>query len=417
MFGPPTLHWGWTEACNHTIGGDETCELFMASEMFHDERTFVEIADRSSSKRRVSLGRLKRHIAEAVVEEGPLSLLVLGACVRAASVFVGPGCLDDVWFRLSCEEAKVDRCVAEFVELQGEPFEELERVDAFYRSLKELQIPMLSYPDIACRLPSLNRTSRSTSGAAFYHSYVDLPVNKTPIHFGCGVHLILAHAVHLYLKKLLQDSCGSKSEECTGRLQEICSAGFRSVQEKSRLETHVVAELSPDQKCEVTPLTSIRCDQIDGCNFPALVSNSSKWKLGGERKWALKPGWVANAELKWVWPVQSDLFDAAVYNLSAKLPATDILFPLRLFVGTVFLDYMATYENIGSVTCGLEDLKGRTIGPSFEVDALWSRRVSLAERVKISASQVPELPPEEPNAVLRCREEGQKFKIFGVTSC
>lgn len=486
MFGPPTLQWGWTEACNHTIGGDETCELFMASEMFHDERTFVEIADTTKrTNRSVSLGRLKQRLVQATLEERSLSLLVLGP-----STTFGSGCpvkqlrwtdalqnlsnfkgsplnasvfnearrgtkfkgewryvltkyrnkgkrVDLIVIDYSATAKADDKAEGDAVLMlhtfihnwtrppailflanwhgQFQRGSELQpcnhaEEDAFYWSVKELQIPMLSYPDIACHLPSLNRTSRSKSGVAFYHSYVDLPVKKTPIHFGCGVHLILAHAVHLYLKKLLQDSCGSS--ECTGSQREICSAGFQSVQEE--LETPVVVELSPDQKCEVTPQTSIRCDQFDGCNLPALVGKSSNWKLGAERKSSTKPGWVANSELKWVWPVQYDL---AKHYLSAKLPATDILFLLRLSVGTVFLDYLATYENIGSITCGLEDLKGRKIGPSFRVEGLWSRSVSLVERVKISASQVPELPPKEVNAVLRCREAGQKFKIFGITSC
>eukprot|EP00438_Fugacium_kawagutii_P007177 Skav225018 [mRNA] locus=scaffold3954:79576:81003:- [translate_table: standard] len=475
----------------------------MESEMFHDERLFLEIADRASPRyRKVSarddpyfpqLGRLKQRLVEATLEERPLSILVLGP-----STTFGRGCpvkqlrwtdalqnlsnfresplslsvfnegrpgttLPTEWQYVISrymrnESMGVDLIVLDYSatarandKTQGDAVvvlhtfiqgwtrppailflanfhtgktpkkpckyaQEFETEEAFYGVAKQLQIPMLSYPDIACHLPSLNRTSMSTGGAAFYHAYNDYFPKISPTHFGCGVHFILAHAVHLYLKKLLQDSCGAKSAQCTFSLQKNCAAGFQSLLKKatkSRLHAPVLAELSPDQKCEMTPMTCFRCDRFYECNFPALVSNSSSWILGTEKDF--KFGWVANEKLEMV--RESVEPDLAKYLGSSKLPRTDILILLRLSVGIVFLDYLVTYKNIGSATCRLEDLKGRSIGPSYKVDALWPQNASLVGRVRMSASQVPKLPPTEPNAVLRCREHGQKFKIIQITSC
>eukprot|EP00438_Fugacium_kawagutii_P022953 Skav226790 [mRNA] locus=scaffold8:393018:394424:- [translate_table: standard] len=468
----------------------------MASEMFHNETKFLEVADRSeTSSRNLSapyFRRLKQRIVEATLEERPLSVLALGP-----STTHGAGCPDkrlrwsnalqnlsnfrgsplnlsvmneaihgskfkEEWYLVLSRHHIVDLIVIDYAITakpgdkaehdavvllhafiqnwthppailflenfndveevrKGKPCnyaKEFEREDAFYSVAKELQIPMLSYPDIACHLPALNRTSRSTAGgAAYYHSY-----GRGPGHFGCGVHFILAQAVHVYLLKLLQDSCGANTEQCPRSLRKNCTAGLKSLLEKSRLETPFVPELSADQICQINPQTIFSCNSY-GCNFPALVSAHSTWKLGSDIDKTQKFGWVANAELKLVpqsvnqtgLQEQDDL--AKKYNLSVtKLPDTDILILLRLSMGTVFLDYLATYENIGPITCQLEDFKGREIGPSLEVDPLWSRQASLKERVKISAMDVHKL--QEPvHAVLRCREHGQKFKLISVMSC
>lgn len=289
--------------------------------------------------------------------------------------------------------------------------------DPFYPVLKTLRLPLLSYPDIACRMHPLNRTTRSLNGVAVVHAYPDQPHNVAA-HFGCGVHLILAHMIHLYLNQIIQESCDAAEQEaCTGALNDVCAKGFARTIEEFKLQKDEVLNLSKEENCEMHIATSLAHSGPFG--FAAFVSASaSKWRLGADRPG--KYGWIANdvpAELVNLekpqrgWPLLS------TYPRYSKLKASEIVFLVRSTLGIVFVDYLSSYNNIGSATCQLEDLQGQALGPSVTIDALWSKQMSISQRVTLEMGTTPPGGLRGPNVAVRCTEEGKKFKFIGISSC
>eukprot|EP00435_Cladocopium_sp_Y103_P051506 s273_g16.t1 len=107
--------------------------------------------------------------------------------------------------------------------------------DSFFHAAKTMQLPLLSYPDVACQMPPLNRSTRSINKMPFLHAYDD--IRRNPIaHYGCGVHFILAHALHLYLLQMLQESCDAGSQKvCTGTLKDFCEKGFQQTLKEEKM--------------------------------------------------------------------------------------------------------------------------------------------------------------------------------------
>eukprot|EP00438_Fugacium_kawagutii_P015503 Skav201351 [mRNA] locus=scaffold2643:69267:73622:+ [translate_table: standard] len=207
--------------------------------------------------------------------------------------------------------------------------------------------------------------------------------------------------------RLLQDSCRAPEQEhCTGSIsKDVCAAGFKLTLEESKqnADSDVVLNFSAAEICEMNIESDLA---FDGSSFPALVGNSSKWHLGADRPG--KFGWIANEEPAIQAPKGS------VPAKHAEIPNTDIVFPLRLSAGTVFLDHLASYENIGSATCQLENLKGELLGPAVKIDALWSNRYSIGNRVTLSASKKRELPKAGPNAAVRLTSNRIDDRVFST---
>jgi hypothetical protein len=88
-----SLDWGWEEVCLLTHGGDEACEMFLASKMYQDERIFVETARRSTvSTYHPNLARLKARVVQAVSEGRPVKIV---ADLGFSKCWVGFGYVSD----------------------------------------------------------------------------------------------------------------------------------------------------------------------------------------------------------------------------------------------------------------------------------------------------------------------------------
>lgn len=107
--------------------------------------------------------------------------------------------------------------------------------------------------------------------------------------------------------------------------------------------------------------------------------------------------------------------------LELNLTKKDIIFFVRLSRGVVFVDFLGSYENIGSVNCYIEDLKGNAISRPYHFRGLWHRKtqkISISTRRTMHAKQVPKMVPfKGPNAAVRCRDKGQNFKFIAISSC
>lgn len=297
---------------------------------------------------------------------------------------------------------------------------DFENSDPFYPVLKTLRLPLLSYPDIACEMPPLNRSTRSLNGVAVVHAYPDQPFNVAA-HFGCGVHLILAHMIHLYLNQILQEACDAgASEDCGGAVKDVCAKGFAQTLEDVKRQKDEVLALSKEQNCELHITSSLM--HTGPVGFAAFVagSNRSRWRLGFDRPG--KYGWIANElpaeqvnleKPQRFWPLLS------AYPRYAELQDSEIVFLVRSELGMIFVDYLSSYNNIGSATCQPEDLQQQALGPLVTIDALWSQRMSITSRLtlEVNRTALPRPGKVGPNMAVRCKEQGKKFKIIAISSC
>jgi len=115
--------------------------------------------------------------------------------------------------------------------------------------------------------------------------------------------------------------------------------------------------------------------------FP--VKSAGQWAFQEDRPG--KPGWIA--------PVGE--------------PQEIVFTGLPIKVGGLTIEYLQTYENIGSLNCTLEKPGTQK---SITLNGLWEERVSLK-----SVSQTLDIAPGKYD--LRCRSDGKKFKLTGIQTC
>ena len=204
----------------------------------------------------------------------------------------------------------------------------------------------------------------------------------------------------------------------TGTLKDFCEKGFQETLEEEKMQKDLVVNLSKAERCEMHITTYL--SHLSDTGFPAFVSaNSSKWRLGADRPG--KYGWIANEEpqiplvpkvnkVHRRWPTLKQ------YGRYAELKPGEIVFLVRLTGGLIFLEYLSSYENIGSATCQLEDMEQNPLGAAVKIDALWSEKVSITTRVTLEAEKIPRLRRGF-NAAVRCTEDCKKFKLLGIASC
>eukprot|EP00435_Cladocopium_sp_Y103_P051376 s273_g15.t3 len=100
-------------------------------------------------------------------------------------------------------------------------------------------------------------------------------------------------------------------------------------------------------------------------------------------------------------------------GMSRRQDHSEIMFLVSLKGGLVFVEYLSSYENVGSATCQLEDMEQNPLGPEMKIDALWSERMSITTRVMLEAEKIPKLQRGFNTA--GCKDDGKKFKLLGIT--
>eukprot|EP00415_Alexandrium_ostenfeldii_P001142 UN1142 len=76
--------------------------------------------------------------------------------------------------------------------------------------------------------------------------------------------------------------------------------------------------------------------------------------------------------------------------------------------GWIRLDYLSTYENIGSITCWVDGISPEQ---GCSVDAIQDAEFSVVRSAYIG------LPGGLGTQLLQCRSNGGKFKVLGIASC
>ncbi|CAJ1346445.1 unnamed protein product [Effrenium voratum] len=280
------------------------------------------------------------------------------------------------------QQKKVDQCLFAA---------DLENLDPFYAVLKSLGIPVLSYPDIACEMTRGQEILPHDKRIPYLYSV------EASHHYSCGVHLIQAQAMFLYLSRLLQ---------------EACDHGFQTDSD-SDSDSSDTSPLSLEDQCQLSLVDY--WSFFSGAGFPATVAKAdSAWKFGADR--AGKYGWIAHWDGKSVGGDTGGKVPDTKIKF-ADLPQHDILFHVSMTLGLVLVEYLSTYANIGAATCLLEDPAGHAVSEAVRINALWSEKVSLSSQVTLSADLSKLKDRGKKRAVVRCKSEGQKFKILAISSC
>lgn len=243
-------------------------------------------------------------------------------------------------------------------------------VNPQWAQLKELSVPVLSYPDVACELPDRDKPDPGLSHLTFWHS----ETNWGPQHPTCGVHAVWAHMVFQYLTAL-------QHEACTG------AGGYKAAATAQPRRKASMA-LSEEQRCFLAPRTHLSPEN----GFPAVTSEHSAWAFGEDVRG--KPGWIAN------WNGTSG--DA------------DIGFDVELALGFVRLEYLSTYTDVGSVTCWIQGEENGKPG-RLTINARWEHaNVSLSNWAQLRASA-----GSHGKRRVWCRSDRKhrKFKILSLMSC
>jgi hypothetical protein len=117
------------------------------------------------------------------------------------------------------------------------------------------------------------------------------------------------------------------------------------------------------------------------------VAISGDWKFQEDE--AGKPGWIAS-----------------------KGSQKEIVFTkISVQYGGLTIEYLRTYENAGVATCTLETQKEpRTVVKRIVLNGLWDKCASLE-----ATDQFFDIPAGTYD--LRCRSNGQKFKLLGLQTC
>jgi len=160
------------------------------------------------------------------------------------------------------------------------------------------------------------------------------------------------------------------------RVHEVCEEGV------TQKDIPVSTITDAMTKCMVTPSFSAYAD--DGESKFAPVSHTSGWRFGEDRPG--KPGWLAEANGK----QHEIVFDIPVSK-------------------AVHIEYLRSYENMGSVTCNLEGSKD-----ALELEGLWNNCASLGDHSVMQLAA----PTKKPTTKrLRCLSDGGKFKLMSILTC
>lgn len=102
----------------------------------------------------------------------------------------------------------------------------------------------------------------------------------------------------------------------------------------------------------------------------------------------------------------------------------DIVFKLPVQRG-VLIEFLRSYEGLGSATCQLESLSAgtRPQGTKLTMHGLWDQCASLTQTMTLQIESTPQSITEQKGEakmeeyLLRCRSDGGKFKITSILSC
>ncbi|CAE7674776.1 unnamed protein product [Symbiodinium sp. CCMP2456] len=277
-----------------------------------------------------------------------------------------------------------------------------EEFDPFYPVLRSLRIPMLSYPDIACALPHLGHPSDSVSGIPYLFTYK----GASSHHYGCGVHFIQAQMIYMNLLQILRQAC------IDGYPATLEAARANEVELKLQQSDQ---SFSVEDRCKMSLITYL--SHFSEMSFPGIVANTSKWRFGADRPG--KFGWIAN------WVPEANQMDVPDLPGRAQVPRhkvhysqydglgpKEIVFVVKLRLGLILLEFLSTYQNIGSVWCQVEEMSGKVIAEPVRIDGLWSTKASLANSAILNAST-----SRASDAAVRCTCEENKFKFLSVSAC
>merc|ERR1712217_71438 len=161
----------------------------------------------------------------------------------------------------------------------------------------------------------------------------------------------------------------------------ICLHGDFGEEPKPIIDTG----LSARTMCLAKPITDLDTIRDGRSAFILEGIDNATWVFRADRKG--KAGWVANE------------------GVSGKIG-----FTLATHKGSIQVEVLGTYENIGSVTCWLDEAEPH-IGNECRLDGLWRDKVSLSRFYYMRTS----LPSGR--HILWCRSDRQKFKIISLLTC
>jgi len=160
------------------------------------------------------------------------------------------------------------------------------------------------------------------------------------------------------------------------RVHEVCEEGI------TQKDIPVPTLSDATTRCVVNPAYAAYAD--DGESKFTPVSHTSGWHFGEDH--AGKPGWLAEAN--------GDQHEIVFDILISK---------------AVHIEYLRSYDNIGSATCNLE---GST--EPLKLEGLWDTCASLSDHSVMELAKPTKKPATKR---LRCKSDGGKFKILSILSC
>jgi len=156
-------------------------------------------------------------------------------------------------------------------------------------------------------------------------------------------------------------------------MKDVCAWGVRGKD---------IVEIGKSISCEFHPSFSVSANT--GLNTFKPVDNVG-WEFGEDVKG--KPGWIAK-----------------------KGPPGEISFSVPMAKGEIKVEYLRSYENIGTTICQLENSSGNKLG-TLELPGLWDLQSSLSVYAEMS------LQVEPGDHMLRCKSDGKKSKIMSIMAC
>jgi len=213
---------------------------------------------------------------------------------------------------------------------------------------EELLIPVVDYATAVCPSGGLN--------------WFNGPKQKFSIHPGAFTHDVIARIVTV---SLLQRAAG------------VCAAPISQVDHPK--------EVRPDSttECLLNPVTFYSVNPVrQGVDPFAPVAHDRAWIF--EEDVPGKPGWIARA----------------------SEPAGEISFTVGTKVGWLQVEFLATYEHIGSVSLWLESSTSETC----LLDGLWTDKSSQSRFALMKVGSAG-------NHTLHFRSQGEKFKLLGIITC
>lgn len=231
-----------------------------------------------------------------------------------------------------------------------------------WRVNQELQLPTLSYTEAVC---GLGRTFWVATPDHDMPGNADMVDVGFPWHPGDMTHDVVARLV------------------LWGFAQEMDGVCARGVAGGEHLRSQ---DLDPWVQCLARPTTHLTSTMGGAAALVPVEKDTSVWSFGEDVPG--KPGWLA----------------------AAHGTPGDIAFPVRTAEGLLQVEFLGTYEHIGSMTCWL-DAGEPSQGNSCRLDGLWRERVSMSRFAHMRTG----LPPGQ--HILRCRSDGAKFKLLGLAAC